>query len=73
MKDDQTQTPEELLEQEHNKYINQVTQSGMPLWYYELYNDSMYYSLHIDKNEELKENRISVNTPSYGEGDSLPF
>ena len=56
---------DQLLEHLHNEYINQVTESGLPLWMAEQYNA---HSL-IESSEEIR-NR---NTNNNGESDDLPF
>lgn len=67
-------TQEDLLEQQHSDYINKVTESGMPLWYHESYNDSMYFSLPLDENEEVNRDRNLINNNTNNdEEDILPF
>lgn len=73
MESTRQQTQDELLEQQHSEYIKQVTQSGMPLWYYESYYNSMYFSLPLYEYEEVNRNRIVTNIPNHTKEDNLPF
>lgn len=63
-------TQDDLLEQMHNEYLSKVTETGMPIWYLELYNDSYMYSI----GEEVNRNRETpVSNTNQHDSDTLPF
>lgn len=57
---------DELLEYQHNSYINQVAESGLPLYICDMYNHAYF---PIESSKEVN-NRNSAKT---GESDDLPF
>ena len=52
----QGKSNDELLEDAHNDYINQVTESGLPLWVADMYSHSIYSSINLPVSEEEKNN-----------------
>ena len=64
-------TQDNLLEQMHNEYLSKVTETGMPIWYLDLYSDSSYmYSI----GEEVNRNRETpVSNANQHDSNTLPF